>query len=117
MPVEGLPSALETTMEALMKDNKLCSWQIKGDDYGTQVIVRFSPAAMTDGTPMLDYAYRRLSPSQMSRDRTRMSKYRDRLRNGSYLSDNAHLMNNRIGTTNDIVNNNTGNQQDIQSDI
>ena len=72
---------------------------------------------MTDGTPMLDYAYRRLSPSQMSRDRTRMSKYRDRLRNGSYLSDNAHLMNNRIDTTNDIVNNNTGNQQDIQCDI
>ncbi len=42
MSGKELPKPLQVTLNGLLMDNKLSSWQIKGGDYFIQVTIRFS---------------------------------------------------------------------------
>ena len=73
MPLEGLPKILEVTLEALLKDISMSSWQIRSGKDCTQVTLRFSMSAMTVEA-VVDSHYKKMTPSQMSRDRSRKEK-------------------------------------------
>ena len=76
MVVKGLPVALETTLNALSSDHDLSSWQIRGGLEFTQVTLRFSTGLK--GTPQMDIQqYRRMSESQITRNRDRAATWRD----------------------------------------
>ena len=72
MPVEGLPKVLENTLDTLLKEYSLSSWQIRGGEIYTQVTLRFPASAITAETGTVQY--RRAPPSRVKRDQFR-SKY------------------------------------------
>ena len=69
MSLEGMPLVLENSLDMLLKENVLSSWQIRSGDQYTQVTMRFSNTAILPTDK--DIVYRRAPPSQIARDRKR----------------------------------------------
>lgn len=69
MPLQGLPLVLEITLDTLLTNNALSSWQIKGGPKFSQVTIRFS--AMAAAPSNTEVQYRRAPPSRIARDRQR----------------------------------------------
>ncbi len=67
MPVEGLPKILENTLDTLLEENLLSSWNIKGGQYFIQLNLRFTTAS--NQPSQREVKYRRAPPSQIARDR------------------------------------------------
>ncbi len=73
MPVTKLPKPLQITLDGLLTDNKLTSWQVRGGQEFIQVSIRFS---VTEMEPILnDVKYRRAPPSRILRDTNRAEDY------------------------------------------
>ncbi len=73
MPVVQLPKPLQTTLDTLLMDNSLSSWQVKGGQYFTQVTIRFSTT--TKDTNVADAKYRRAPPSRIIRFNNRAKEH------------------------------------------
>ena len=82
MVVNGLPVALETTLNALTSEHDLSSWQIRGGMEYTQVTLRFS-IGLKDPSQADIQQYRRMSEYQILRNR-------DGQPNGGPLMDYYH---------------------------
>ncbi len=95
---ENLPKPLQTTLDTLLMDNKLSSWQIRGGEHFIQVTIRFS--ATTIGCNETNVKYRRAPPSRILRDN-------DRARNHQFEEAecmNEHGIINRMNNTIDAQN-------------
>ncbi len=68
-----LPKPLEITLDTLLTDNKLSSWQVKGGEHFIQVSIRFSTTAIESN--ICDVKYRRAPPSRIIRDNIRAKDY------------------------------------------
>eukprot|EP00745_Piridium_sociabile_P013073 TRINITY_DN19614_c0_g1_i23.p1 TRINITY_DN19614_c0_g1~~TRINITY_DN19614_c0_g1_i23.p1 ORF type:complete len:154 (+),score=32.16 TRINITY_DN19614_c0_g1_i23:138-599(+) len=93
MPVVGLPTALEVTLDALLQKNHLTSWKITGENDNLVVVIRMktSPAAdnMACPQPAVSPQYfRKKPPSQVNRDRRRAEDRRWAQRQDGKASDN-----------------------------
>ena len=71
-----LPKQLEITMDYLLSSNVLSSWTIQGNEKQTSVIIRFHMDNTTTTSDLNSVKYRRVPPSQMNRDITRMEQRR-----------------------------------------
>ena len=67
-----LPDILVITLEKLLDERILSSWNITGGHIYTQITLRFSNSGQADDEN--DVKYRRISPSQLKRDRLRAMK-------------------------------------------
>ena len=73
---EMFPKALKTILDIIYKDNTLTSWTLQGNEKGTTIIMRFNMDS--EGKQQSDQAvkYRRVPPSQMTRDKKRAQERR-----------------------------------------
>ena len=78
MPLEGLPEILEVTLASILKNTHMSPWQTRSGKDCTQVTLRFSMSAMTVEA-VVGCHYKKMTPSQMSRDRNRMNKWWNRM--------------------------------------
>lgn len=79
MPVNGLPLAVESALESLLKVNKLSTWKITGGENHVAVTLRFNMADI--GVAGMDntVTYKKIPPSQARRNMQRREKwFRDR---------------------------------------
>ena len=79
MPLIGLPVILENILDVLLKDTDLTSWYMKSESDFTQLTVRFRNMAATDGQSQTDCKYKKMTPSQMTRDKSRCAIWKSRL--------------------------------------
>ncbi len=70
---DHMPKPLQITLDTLLMENDLSSWQIRGGEHFIQVSIRFSVTAV--GTKVRDMKYRRAPPSQIHRDSIRASMH------------------------------------------
>ena len=98
MPVIGLPKTLEISLSNLLDDCDISSWNIKGDNDGTQIWIRFkSEDSAMDNT---NITYRRAPPSQMRRNKNRASSWRDKEPDCGKFVDGNSTINNDINNSN-----------------
>lgn len=73
MPVEGLPSTLESLLNAVRRENTISSFKIDGKGIQTTVALRLTAKSSIQPPVTEDSSvvYRRKCPSQVSRDRRR----------------------------------------------
>ena len=76
MPVVGLPTALEVSLDALLQQHHLTSWKITGDDDSTVVVIRLKADTAhsnmaSQQQPVCRQHYRKKAPSQLNRDKRR----------------------------------------------
>ena len=67
MSYENLPSNLKITMEAILKDNDVSSWIIRGGSDFTQISIRFMNMDILGDNS--EVKYRRVPQSRLIRDR------------------------------------------------
>ena len=79
MPLNGLPLMLESILDILLKDNDLTSWYIKSESDFTQLTVRFRNMAASGGQPLVDCKYKKMTHSQMTRDKARCTMWNSKL--------------------------------------
>ena len=82
MPVNGLelPKALEVTMDSLLSNLELKSWQIFSENEGAVLKIRFKPASHIGDTcstvkPHISSKFKKISPSQLKRDKERSTRH------------------------------------------
>ena len=106
MPVDGLPSAVETVMIQMLEQNVLSSWKITGGQQYATISLHFkvnmagqSGVTVQNGTMQ----YRSKPPSAVTRDKNRMQNWRSKqdVQNYGYL-ENASLTKN-ASTQKDII--------------
>ena len=102
MPVIGLPTAVETTLSALLTGNSLSSWKIVGEGENTVVVLR--PKPVDSVTSMADPVQnstqsqhsRRKSPCEIRRDQERARQHKSVREVGKSVtvtdSDNASVL-------------------------
>eukprot|EP00745_Piridium_sociabile_P018975 TRINITY_DN28731_c0_g1_i4.p1 TRINITY_DN28731_c0_g1~~TRINITY_DN28731_c0_g1_i4.p1 ORF type:complete len:188 (-),score=34.36 TRINITY_DN28731_c0_g1_i4:214-777(-) len=82
MPVAGLPTALEVSLDALLHQHHLTSWKITGEGESTVVVIRLRNGQAVDNmacqqqqrvTPQY---FRKKAPCQVNRDRRRAEERR-----------------------------------------
>ena len=79
MPVAGLPTALDSALEALLTENAVSSWKISAEGRKTTVVLRL---VTTTDPDMADFThphtatqhFRRKPPSQVRRDQRRAAE-------------------------------------------
>ena len=79
MPVAGLPSALDSALEALLKENAVSFWKISAEGRKTAVVLRL---VTTTGPDVADFThphtatqhFGRKLPSQVRRDQSRAAE-------------------------------------------
>lgn len=78
MPVVGLPSTLESMLNAALEDMCLSSFKIEGRGRQTVITLRLADKISSQPPPVGDSStsYRRKGPSQLKRDRRRAEEYR-----------------------------------------
>ncbi len=79
MPVTGLPNILEITLNNIIHDMDITSWNIKGEEECMQVIIRFKMAANTTCAPDMQInnaTYRKVPQSQIIRNRERTKAWK-----------------------------------------
>ena len=82
MPVDGLPTAVETILAQMVDQNELSSWKITGGKYYATVALHFrvSMADPAQGTVLNGTKqYRSKPPSAITRDKNRLDKWRSKL--------------------------------------
>jgi len=84
MPVAGLPTAVETSLNALLSENYVSSWKIVGEGDSAVFVLRLKPTqankTTTNMAPSMPVHYRKKPPSQINRDNNRARQRQD-LRN------------------------------------
>ncbi len=75
MTMNQLPQPLQVTLDTLLTDNQLSSWQVKGGHQYIQVSIRFSTAAIHAN--ITDVKYRRAPPSRINRDNIRAREHQN----------------------------------------
>ena len=63
----------------LLQDTDLASWYMKSEVDFTELTVRFRNMAASGGQPSTDCKYKKVTPSQMTRDKSRCAMQRSRL--------------------------------------
>ena len=71
MSIEGIPLILKTSLEVLLQENVISSWQIKGGPKYSQVNIRFRSSTIDMPIVTEEVQYRRAPPSRINRDRER----------------------------------------------
>ena len=77
MPVAGLPTALDSALEALLTENAVSSWKISAEGRKTTVVLRLVTTTdpdMADFTHTATQHFRRKPPSQVRRDQRRAAE-------------------------------------------
>ena len=100
MPVAGLPTAVETSLNALLSENFISSWKIVGEGDTTVFVLRLKPQlskTTTNMAPPLPIHYRKKPPSQIKRDNDRAKQRQDQRdkqlqEKASDLSDSAETL-------------------------
>ncbi|XP_070177936.1 uncharacterized protein [Littorina saxatilis] len=82
MPAVGLPTALEGTLGALLKENAVCSWKICAEGTKTTVVLRLVSISDSD-RPAMTRHFRRKPPSQLQRDRLRAQERQEKKEKGN----------------------------------
>ncbi|XP_070173803.1 cyclic nucleotide-gated channel beta-1-like [Littorina saxatilis] len=77
MPAVGLPTALEGTLETLLKENAVCSWKICAEGTKTTVVLRLVSISDSD-RPAMTRHFRRKPTSQLQRDRLRAQERQEK---------------------------------------
>ena len=83
MPVHGFPCALETTLNALVGENRLSSWKIMGGETFCTVTLRFQVSSMAEQGITQPQSYRSKPPSAMKRDSKRKAKWSAKKQNAA----------------------------------
>ncbi|KAL8603058.1 hypothetical protein ACOMHN_015623 [Nucella lapillus] len=83
MPVVGLPTTLEVTLDALLRENHLTSWKVTGESDNVVVVLRLKTGPANTNmacqhTPVAPCYYRKKAPSELQRDRRRAEERRNR---------------------------------------
>ena len=91
MPVTGLPNMLEQMMNSILVDNNVQSWQIKGYDGHTHVILKFKMVDMEDQGKNI--VYKRKPKSQTLRDYGRANAWRTQniMKTDGYMGENEMI--------------------------
>lgn len=77
MPVEGLPSTLESMMNAVLNEMSVSSFKIESRGAQAVVVIRLTPSSLPPhATQNSSGAYRRKCPSQVNRDKRRAEEHR-----------------------------------------
>ena len=79
MPVVGLPTAVEATLQALLSENQLSSWKIASQGTATTVVFRLTSTTSNNNTDAIAQGndtqkttvFRKKPPSQQRRDQQR----------------------------------------------
>ena len=71
MPVEGLPSAAESVLNALLKDHHETSFKLEGRGKSNIFVLRLTPFDRTAIAAVNTVTYKKKPPSQLRRDRQR----------------------------------------------
>ena len=82
-----LPRALESVFEALLDGHAVSSWKVACEGLNPILVVRMKPVSENrERQDVNTQAYRRKQPSQVARDKRRLTEHRDRLRleNGNF---------------------------------
>ena len=79
MPVIGLPKVLENSLNTILDDLSVSSWNMKGDDGSMQVWIRFRTDVDTQtALNNTNITYRKVPPSQVNRNRDRASNWQNK---------------------------------------
>lgn len=76
MPVVGLPTTLEVTLDALLQHQVPTSWKVTGEGDATVVVIRLTGQPHPAIEQSQPRRYRRKPPSQVNRDRRRAEERR-----------------------------------------
>ena len=79
MPVIGLPNILESTLNNILDNLRVSSWNIKGAEDHMQVWIRFKTDIDTEKP--LDITYRKVPPSQIKRNKDRAKGWQNSIDN------------------------------------
>ena len=78
MPLQGLPSTLETILHSLLQENSLTSYKIEAGGTRTVVVLRLSTNQHGESTGQTSSTtFRKKCPSQIARDKKRAEAYRN----------------------------------------
>ena len=90
--VTGLPKTLVVSLNSILEENSVCSWNIRCNNNSTQVWIRFSGETNSDQMDKTDVSYRKVPPSKVLRDRDRAQQWceKDTHHSASQVVDNSN---------------------------
>ena len=117
MFVQGLPKTLVISLNSILSDNSVSSWNIKANSSGTQVWLRFNGNNNSKQMDMLDTTYRKVPPSKVNRDRERAKQRSERINDDSLDNSNSRTIDEVLNNPTPVFNINQPTTSDQSREI